>query len=493
MSETAIMPAMRSLAHSVDARPEVLDRVARWAVRCKDDHTMVTLLERDDLPESIDQLLADVPAVRVRTAWVRRVGRSTCDIVNLVAAETREKVLTAFAGTEGLPDEVYRTVAARAKGCGPLYQLLVGSFVPDDVRRDVAARLSKQVKRLTAGQEASLKAIVEDDAMIRDVVLVDTTCAPLALAALRAAGSDKLPAGAVANVLQVVVTSAVADDLSAIAAGRPVRTSTYDLNRIITVLERLALEDPGLGGFRDKVVEDLLYVVEHVNIKDRWADEMRERLAGVLADVTLSGVSPAKVREWATSGDRAKFQSAVDVVTSHVGYAHHEAVRQLATALAVSLVDSPLATGSVLEQLVQVTGVRHAASRRGGLSVQDAVICVGPRPRHLDAVVAIEHCVDPHAAVSLLLADEEAVSNGLLTYVLCDGRLVADDQLGQVPARVLTWHSPRDGVTELAGRCCSWILDRVGDDPVRWRVFTELVEGFSGSLSDLVGVVDISC
>ena len=114
-------------------------RIFDHAVRVKDNALLVELAEYAHLDPTIDLLLADVDAVSVKNAWIRRAGRTTDEIINLVSAEKRSSVLTSITSIPGLPEEVYTKMLDKARGIN-LYRAIASSHTAPDATRIEAAR-----------------------------------------------------------------------------------------------------------------------------------------------------------------------------------------------------------------------------------------------------------------------------------------------------------------------------------------------------------------
>ena len=497
MSDKTIAPAMRALAWDPSSTPAELERVACWAVDCKDEATMLELLERDDLPAEVDSLLAGVTNARVRTSWILRPGRPVGDIAELVGTESREKVLTAFASTEGLPEVVYTAVLDRARGAKPLMALLEGTHVPGDVRYRAAGMLSRQVGRLTHGQRDALYREMSADTGVLRAILSSTDSVSLAKRAL-GQWTDDLPREAVEHLLDVTVMGQFRTPLVYLQQGRRIQIRTRILTETLVIIERLVLEDPGLAGRRSEVENAVRVLFTAWSVADsrpHERDGLRTRIDDCFADVRLAGMTASDIRQLILSGDNENFLKAVDVVVPHMSYGNPDAIRRLANSMALDLAASEMATGPVLERLVTsgYPAVRDVLARRPGLSVSDVVTCTLTTASRHHVAEMVANCVDPRAAVSALLAHAE--DDARLLLMLSAGNLVDDDQLPEVPAVVLTLMDTRWGrpmPRPLMARCMRWAFTRLGEDPVRWRIFTELAEGFQGTVGELISVVDIS-
>ncbi len=127
-------------------------RIANHGIAKRDYPLLAQLAAHPTLDPEIDTMLSKINSALVKTAWVSRAGRKPEEITEMVRNEKRVTVLSALAQSDGLPDELYRSIIKRTDNNTILTALHVNGALPARIR-ELAA-----LKKIT-----SAPAVTNDD------------------------------------------------------------------------------------------------------------------------------------------------------------------------------------------------------------------------------------------------------------------------------------------------------------------------------------------
>ena len=169
---------------SVD--PEIQRQICRYGQLRNDYGLLAALASRPDLLTEIDEEIGKIDAASVRVAWASRPTRTQEELQKLVAGEKRVKVLAALSAREDLPPALYDAIAKHGRGSA-LEALIVNKALSDETRTLAAQRYAKDFSAKTR-VPTPVRALLNSDNAIADIIAASTKNFLLASAALEACG-----------------------------------------------------------------------------------------------------------------------------------------------------------------------------------------------------------------------------------------------------------------------------------------------------------------
>lgn len=171
------------------ADSSILDTAFAVARSSNDERLLVALASRTDLPSEMEEYLSSVPSVKVQRARFSRPGMDAETIRRALKKEKRAGVLSAIASTEGLPEEIYKSLSAssfRAVAAA----VLANTSASFESRTTAGRKLAERFESLPYATQRSLTGAIE----ARDVDLAAVfESADSALKSLMAKYASSLP------------------------------------------------------------------------------------------------------------------------------------------------------------------------------------------------------------------------------------------------------------------------------------------------------------
>lgn len=204
-----------------------------YGVRNKDNVVLVSLAQYKDLAPEIDAKIAELPAAKVKAAWVSRQGRSSQEVEAMIKKERRQSVLLALAEFDNLTEESYKFIAKR--GNEKVAAVIINNpQVPKESRELAAQIIAKSVTSYTKVATYSVLGSASD---LHDVVLMNTT--DLNLVSYIADSVVELEEATQARVVDSVLIPTLSRDIS---SGSSYRYSNH-ITPVVTAIritEKLA-------------------------------------------------------------------------------------------------------------------------------------------------------------------------------------------------------------------------------------------------------------
>ena len=178
----------KGLLSSPTLSPAAQQQILRYSVDSKAYELIESLLEHPNLTKEVDALIGEVPASRVKSAWLRRPGRSAKELEALVASYKSQSVLLDLVRTAGMPSELYLAVVNKTDKKAVLVEVATCDHIDKSVKTAAVLRLAKVLPEDPAPtKQASLTEfyqIVQRYPELAESVATTTKNIPLALAAL---------------------------------------------------------------------------------------------------------------------------------------------------------------------------------------------------------------------------------------------------------------------------------------------------------------------
>jgi hypothetical protein len=115
-------------------------RIAGHGIAKRDFPLLAQLAAHPALDPEVDTMLSKINSAVVKTAWVSRPGRTPEEITQMVRTEKRVTVLSALAQSEGLPEELYRSIIERTDSVTILSVLHANAALPARIRELAALK-----------------------------------------------------------------------------------------------------------------------------------------------------------------------------------------------------------------------------------------------------------------------------------------------------------------------------------------------------------------
>jgi len=449
---------------SVD--PEIQRQICRYGQLRTDYGLLAALASRSDLLTEIDEEIGKIDAAVVRVAWASRPARTQQDLQNLVAGEKRVKVLAALASREDLPPALHDAIAKHGRGSA-LEALIVNKAVSDETRTLAAQRYGKDFSAKTR-IPTPVRALLNSDNAIADIIAASTGNFLLASAALEACGpgvsldaqrnavhlseafisnddNDSWTASMAFECVGDIIGKAFERDDQLLVEFRDIclkvsagKKSGYYVSRLKTLAEQLEKMKPsGRPGL------DIASVARAVSDKDSaqaFIDSMDEKMPiqGILA-VALNSTFDAKQFLHVLQSNSYSWQGVRDM-----SWAFPKLSADKAAALVV--------TWSYFDNDEQLQ--RH-----------------------------------PNPSEVLLHAAKMANTDRRLPDTLYRSKFVTDDVVDHLPLSI--YDNLENGVPlQVTERLATRVVSRLGDDQALWENLNTLSSGFTGSLNDLLDVAE---
>ena len=467
---------------------------------------VLELLGRKDLPEDVDERISALPDFRVKSAWLRRTGRSEEQIRRALKGEKRQTVLATLVETADLPDVVYATCTERITGIKALVSLVCGP-APERYRIEGARKLARNRSELTWAGLSQVTKACQGSASIRYELLRGSQDARVVDAALSQATADELDGPARSNVVDVLLlvylrealswTRQWAQDRSRVPNGYVIEQMVSHLRRCHTVLAKI-----GAGPeLRERVAVALEAIDaaagDTAQLASTWqsrpviptgslpeaAQDIREGGATGASELTALG---HQLADESTCEEASKVLATLASQPDGTEKSRAVAVQALsenASAKVIAVLLSALPTSSLWS-----VALKYA--RPDDLSA--ARVLLSTAPGATSAKEVFSHFHDSHTLVSWWLA-EVRPDAGTCCHVFSPGSAMPEGDVVDLLPGSLVGHSSYHGVSmpvlvPIGKRC----FERYGTDPEAWRMIEQLGRGFHGTLGELFSVIDLT-
>lgn len=446
--EDAYKRFIRSVVKGGGQIPEVLFR--QMYAQAPDSGGLVslaTLAARPDVPDDLDAVFRDHSDLDVRLAWASRPGRSTAEIIDAFANETRVRALAALAALD-LPDGGHMELLERCPKFKVATTILQNEEVNDDVKVAAAAvavkthpdrKPSREFINLVTRSAACLEAAWQH------------ATSPMLLIGL--AARHQVPASKVNAVVTAVTRTIPSRDFS-------VEQSAIDaLDRV----EFRAVDRALLNG-----------LVNAINARIQSlrgpGNYYTARLAAILVKIEtiLTGTAPA------TAGLDELVDLIAQAATTDDGQ------------LAFECATNPACTGEHLARAVRAVP-RARIPELVGIRPADVIAIMknAKRVGAAELVQCMSHVPDPETTIDELLACG-AVEHGT---VACTTWMTRE--------RVLNLRAYKlEQMSLLPETAQAIVLDeiavRLGTDTARWSLFEALLGDWPGGLDELLDTIDVT-
>lgn len=457
---------------------EMQDRIYQHCVAKKDGSLLVSLARYPGLDPAIDDRIKGHDDLDVLVAWAKRPGRTPAQLSERLLSDKRVAVLKPLAALEGLPTEVYETIAK--VNSAHLAEALAGNpSVPVDIRikkireyvqrapRGAHHRHDERLHKMCANPKGPNGEIlgVDDSKRLYETIAETTLVAPYVLACL----------------------------------SKPYVRET-DLDRWIENFDRIA----GDGYDWQSNVASIVTMIAGQNSDparhDRLVTKVREHIA----------------RHGQSSYRTAQIQAALNKLVSfdeELEQMFRDLVASKDPVVADELVGAIRTRSKSDEDLQRLAGIvarhPHVAWRFGvellghmrgrdetstfvkrleAAGEYDLLIHMVANERFYGSLPATVRMIDDETAFMTKMVERHRSENRLLPSWVIHTELI--QQSPALAAEMLPWKGLGTAFTVVKGLVNlveERILEAIGDDPVVWEAFNGLADGFDGNLDDLVG------
>lgn len=440
-----------------DVESEVQKQAYRFATRNKDTALLVSLARNPNLAPDVESDIKGSQDLEVLRAWATRPGQTVEAVIERFRSEKRVTLLNSLAGEQGLPEELYRSLADR-QAVSLNWQLLANPSVPQDLRLEIAARLGRSCTRLDRRIHTEFEQVRSAGAeFLRPFLAASTNYAMLRMAVRDAAERDEeLARVGVDRMLELAEDTDMARALAYLARNVDARGV---LEHIAQGTQRL------LVGREDERTDNRSYLHEAFS-------QATER-STVDVDEILAPISSA-----ATAMDIRQEVNAAQSTLRRLGYwVGKDQIARLVLSnpnIDVELLSSYWSMGT--KEQIDAIADRAVAQRDRDMAV--AVMGHAGQFSYGDLVAKYAaQAEDVEEFLSWLIGSE-----GFAPRPVLRSSVIQED-----PDRALRL-LPVSDVLHLAA-AQGLVASSLGDSPEAWDTFGTLVDEWSGSLPDLLATV----
>lgn len=467
----------------VPVQPAMQRRIVDFARSLGDSSLLVALLGRLDVDKDVERELSMSDDLEVLAAWASDPRRTSEDLRKRLEGEKRVGALMPLARRAGLPPEVYETIAAR-RSVRLAEALADNVSVPDDVRAGCLRFLAARPTWGTASTPHELSRWMRSEADVRAVVEV-----AVHLPHLRVAVESPYFTASLAETAAARLRGVLEDD----GQDYSYSWSVYPVMAVLSALRKFQLSE--------EARRSCLAVVD-----------LLDKAAGTRGSGYYGGRPPS------TDRLREAFDPEIegfDVFLRRLSDPDSDVVEMAGKVFSAADDDAERRLG--LEALVSRQGVPDELLRRhfsvNGSLTSNAVgslfvnlLSEGRVPLLAELSQGL-YGVDAKTAT---LVQQHPLGRDLVQHVSARCRegsvplpgwvreLLRHDQFADLALEVAQWPELSEllsrsyaGHSALSARVQEILLDELGDDVDRWRVFSELAGSFAGSLRMLLQTVKV--
>jgi hypothetical protein len=468
---------IRSLAKHSELSADLQHRLFEQACATDDEVVLELLARRPDLDPALDARFAGISSARVLTVWVGREGRDAAELSRLALTERRVTVLEVLAGLGEMSDEAYLTLA-RADNRRIAVVLAANPAAPDAARKLAIAtlvsrfhlerplKLRRETRTVFADLPSDLRshAVRLADAAERDAAPHRHSLLELADLVVGAPLDDDATERLVSFLCEKVV--------AAYETHQKTRRwpDGRSCGKVAGLLESLVINAETTRSQRQRIEQALNEVLPVLTYSEKTSVEQ------ALGALTLAD-DLARLVEQATSGDDELIRAA----WQHVKTANNNRAR---TEVALAAVANPACSPATFEMVVSGVSSWSAGLR----SALDMAIQLKDRDKQVVALRYayvsdrdIDRLTDPLGICLELIQSPQTERLPYLNWLVSHGHGL------ELPAR---WLLTDNGRVERLRSFVAPVLDReLAASPARWAAFLALLEGFEGSVAELLETV----
>lgn len=456
---------------------EMQERIYAYAIATQENALLVVLARYPGLDTAIDDRIKTHDDLEVLVAWAGRRGRSAQQLSERLLSDKRVAVLKPLAALEGLPAEVYQTIA-KIDSVNLAEALAGNTSVPVEIR---IAKIREHARRHPRGVSANY-----DERLHK-------LCA-----------NPKGPNGEILGV----------DDSQRMYEA--VAESTLVLPYVLACLSKPYVRD-----------KDLDRWIENFEAIARGGYEWRNEIGTLVTLMASKNAEPARhsrlvstVQEYITKHGQsyrtAQLQNALTKLVSH-DQELEDMFRELATstdpARADELVGTIRTRATAPEDLQRLAGIvarNQLVAYRHGMALLEHMRGKGDTQAFItrleDAgenglihdIIVGEKFYGTTPMTLRMLSDENAFLRYMIERQRSEDRLMPDwagntAMFRDNPAlavELLTWKCLSKSFSQIPGLSKlveKRILDTAQNNPAIWEAFNGLADGFDGNLEDLLG------
>ncbi len=463
----------------VPVLPDIQRRIVEFAQASSDTALIVSLLARPDVDAALERELSLSNDLEVLAAWASDPRRTSEDLRERLEGEKRVNALLPLARRRGLPVDVYEALGAR-RSVRIAEALAENMSVPDSVRLECLRFLVARPTWYTSSTPHWLARCIRNEDDARAVAE-----SAVHMAHLRAAVDSPHFSASLADV----AADRLKELFEASREDYAHSWSSYPLVYVLSALRKFALSDVA----RQRCLEAVELVSDTPAYRGQsgWngrgtnIDRLREAfdpsIEGFdaflrrLADPS-SDVSEVAAKVFAAAADDSERRLALDALTSRRNVPDDLLKTHFgreASLNAVGALFSNLLEEGRVELLAELSGSIHSID--GG-----TVALVQRHPSGHDLVLMVaESCREVEVALPGWVRE-----------------MLRHDRFADLALEVAQWPELSDLLSRSLGqqsvlsmRVQELLVAEFGDDPERWRVFSELGSSFAGSLRMLVQTV----
>lgn len=456
--------------------PDMQKRIMGFAHSSNDSSLLVALLSRRDVDPEVEVAIAGLNDLEVLASWASDPRRTSDELSSRLKDEKRVGALLPLAGRHGLPDEAYRALASR--GSVRISAALVENLtVPDEVRTACLEFLvSRSTWQTSSTPHFLAKWMISED-NVRAVAEHSVHTVHVRVASESSMFTMDMAESLALRVDELFERENL--DLSS--------WYTYPMVPVLSALRKFSLSD--------KARECCLSVVNKIEAlpstrSNSWSRSINTERLREAFDPSIEGFDTFLRRLADPSSD------VVGLAGKVFGSAGDDQERRLAVEALVSRRDVP---EDILREHVSQNASGQAVHllfrnllEEGRLRLL-ADLALEVWPSNVDTLRLILDHPGGHDVVRMVSETARDMERPLPSWVR---ELLRHDRFSETAIEVVQWSElsellmrAQGHASELSARVQRLLLDELGDDEERWRVFSELAGSFSGSLRMLVDTV----